>query len=98
MSLLEDLKINVRSFDPGDLEVIKNGMPLRLEPGDTFLVEPEAWHKFHTLDGCIFEEVSTVDQKGDSYYEDPAIARLERVERKTNVDSWRDYFRAKRAI
>lgn len=82
----------------GDLEVVKNGMPQRLEPGDTFLVEQEAWHKFHTLDGCIFEEVSTVDKHGDSFYEDPAIARMERTERKTNVDSWRDYFRAKHAI
>jgi len=82
----------------GDIEVVKNGTPLHLEPGDTFLVEPEAWHKFHTLDGCIFEEVSTTHYNNDSFYEDPTIARMERADRKTNVDSWRDYFRSKHAI
>ncbi len=82
----------------GDLELVVEGERRSLTPGDTFLVEPDTWHKFHTLDGCIFEEVSTTHINNDSFYEDPAIARKERSERKTNVDNWAGYFRAKHAI
>jgi len=82
----------------GDLEVTKDGDPVRLVPGDTFLVEPDAWHKFHTLDGVIFEEVSTTHYNNDSFYEDPQIAKMERAERKTNVDNWLAYFRSQHAL
>ncbi|MBK26607.1 MAG: sialic acid synthase [Halobacteriovorax sp.] len=76
----------------GDLEVEVNGQRSKLLPGDTFLVERGQWHKFHTLDGAIFEEVSTTHFNNDSYYEDQKIAKMERSERKTNVDSWAEAF------
>ncbi len=79
----------------GDLELFKDGQRFEMKPGDTILVEPNEWHKFHTLDGCIFEEISTTHHNNDSFYEDPSIARLERAERKTAVDSWLTYFRAR---
>ena len=82
----------------GDLEVVKDGYPIRLAPGDTFIVEPGAWHKFHTLDGAIFEEVSTTHYNDDSFYQDPAISEMSRDQRKTKVDQWREYFRARHAI
>lgn len=82
----------------GDLEIVKNGFHLSLTPGDTFLVEPESWHKFHTLTGAIIEEISTTHYNNDSFYEDPAIARLERSKRKTNVDNWTNYFRRRHAL
>lgn len=82
----------------GDLEVVKDGYPIRLNPGDTFIVEPGAWHKFHTLDGAIFEEVSTTHYNDDSFYQDPTISQMNRDERKTKVDQWREYFRARHAI
>jgi N-acetylneuraminate synthase len=82
----------------GDLEIVKDGHRMALRPGDTFLVEPNEWHKFHTLDGAIFEEVSTTDHNGDSFYEDPEIARLRRDERKTRVDGWLAYFRSRHAL
>ncbi len=82
----------------GDLEVVKDGHRTSLSPGDTFLVKPNEWHKFHTLGGAIFEEVSTTHHDNDSFYEDPEIARLDRATRKTNVDSWRAYFRSRHAI
>lgn len=72
----------------GDLEVEVEGKKHRLLPGDTLLVERAKWHKFHTLDGCVFEEVSTTHLNSDSFYEDPKIQKLSRQERKTNVDSW----------
>jgi len=73
----------------GELEVEKNGNPIRLHPGDTFLVEPGAWHKFSTLDGVIFEEVSTTHYNDDSFYEDPVIAAKTRADRKTVVENWK---------
>lgn len=82
----------------GDLEIVKDGEKTKLSPGDTFLVAPEEWHKFHTLDGCIFEEVSTTHFNNDSFYEDPKIAAMERDQRKTKVDNWAAYFRARHAV
>ena len=82
----------------GDLEIVKDGNRIALQPGDTLLVEPNQWHKFHTLDGCIFEEVSTTHFNNDSFYEDPSIARMERGQRKTKVDNWLTYFRVQHAL
>jgi N-acetylneuraminate synthase len=82
----------------GDLEIIVNGNRIALTPGDTLLVEPTQWHKFHTLDGCIFEEVSTTHFNNDSFYEDPEISKLSRDQRKTKVDNWFEYFRAKHVL
>lgn len=78
----------------GDLEIVKEGERYAMKPGDTLLVQPNEWHKFHTLDGCIFEEISTTHHNNDSFYEDPNISRLDRAERKTGVDRWLSYFRA----
>lgn len=82
----------------GDLEIVKEGARTQLLPGDTFLVQPNEWHKFHTLDGCVFEEVSTTSHSNDSFYEDPEIARMDRARRKTKVDNWLAYFRSRHAI
>jgi len=79
----------------GDLEIVKNGNSVVMTPGDTFLVEAGAWHKFHTLRGAIIEEVSTTHYNNDSYYEDPRIAGMAREDRKTKVDNWRAYFHSK---
>ena len=72
----------------GQLEVEKNGNPRVLSPGDTFLVEVGQWHKFSTLEGVIFEEISTTHYNDDSYYEDRMIARTKREDRKTIVENW----------
>jgi len=72
----------------GDLEVELEGKRIRPQAGDTILVEPGKWHKFHTLDGAIFEEVSTTHFNNDSFYEDERIARLPREARKTVIPNW----------
>ena len=72
----------------GDLEVELEGNRIKPQPGDTVLVEPGTWHKFHTLDGAIFEEISTTHYNNDSLYEDEYIARLSREERKTVIPNW----------
>jgi len=77
----------------GDLEIVKDGTRFRLNVGDTLLVKPGEWHKFHTLEGCVFEELSSTAYPNDSFYEDPVISRKERHQRKTEVNHWNAYFR-----
>ena len=72
----------------GDLEVELDGKRIKPQVGDALLVRPGEWHKFHTLDGAIFEEVSTTHFDNDSFYEDERIARLSREGRKTVIDNW----------
>lgn len=72
----------------GDLEVNLNGVVHPLKPGDILLVERGTWHSFSTVKGCIFEEVSTTHIIGDSYYEDPKIAALDLMQRKTVLTMW----------
>lgn len=72
----------------GDLEVEIDGQQTRLKVGDTILVHPSQWHKFHTLDGAIFEEISTTHYNDDSFYEDKRIAGIPRGKRKTVVANW----------
>ena len=72
----------------GDLEVELEGHRIKPLPGDTILVKPGEWHKFHTLGGAIFEEVSTTHFNDDSFYEDERLARLPRATRKTIMPNW----------
>ncbi len=72
----------------GDLTVNLNQIDHHLRPGDMLLVERGAWHSFTTQGGAVFEEISTTQLPNDSYYQDPAIAALDPMERKTVVDSW----------
>lgn len=69
----------------GDLEVEKDGEPFMLTEGDLFLVEPNHWHKFSTMKGVIFEEISTTHYNDDSFYEDETIQNLPREDRKTKI-------------
>lgn len=72
----------------GDLEVEKEGRRISLKPGGIVLVNTGEWHKFHTLHGAIFEEISTTHYNDDSFYEDERIARLSREQRKTFLENW----------
>ncbi len=72
----------------GDLEIVLDGYKHKLTPGNCILVKPGQWHKFHTLDGAIIEEVSTTHYNDDSFYEDEKIAQLPREMRKTEMPNW----------
>src|SRR5262245_1036686 len=72
----------------GDLEVVLNNIPVKMKAGQKLLVERGAWHSFSSLNGAIFEEVSTTHVPGDSYYEDERICRLDPMQRKTIVEAW----------
>ena len=72
----------------GDLEVEIDGQSSSLAQGDIATVEKNKWHKFHTLNGVIFEEISTTHFNDDSFYEDDGISSLKREDRKTIVKNW----------
>lgn len=73
----------------GDLEVeILGQESKKLKPGDMQTVLRGEYHSFSSVNGAIFEEVSTQHIKSDSYYRDPEIARLDPMERKTFLKKW----------
>lgn len=74
----------------GDLEIEKNGNKTKLFLGDTFLIKPKEWHKFQTLNGVIFEEVSTTHHNNDSFYQDEYINEMPRENRKTQLTNWKN--------
>jgi N-acetylneuraminate synthase len=72
----------------GELDVVLDGRPRRLLPGDVLTVLPGVWHEFSSATGCVFEELSTTALTDDSFYRDPEIVKLTSVQRKTVVDHW----------
>ena len=72
----------------GDLTVEKEGVTTYMKPGDMQTVLRGEKHNFTSVNGAIFEEVSTTAIKSDSYYDDPRIGRLDPIERKTILRKW----------
>jgi sialic acid synthase SpsE/quercetin dioxygenase-like cupin family protein len=72
----------------GDLQVNLDGTIINMKPGDKLLIERDSWHSFTTINGAIFEEVSTTHIKDDSYYEDESISALDPIQRKTIMETW----------
>jgi N-acetylneuraminate synthase len=72
----------------GELDVVLDGRPRRLLPGDVLTVLPGVWHEFSSETGCVFEELSTTALTDDSFYRDPEIVKLTSAQRKTVVDHW----------
>ena len=67
------------------MEIEKNGNPSLLKEGDIYYVETNQWHKFSTLHGVIFEEISTTHYNDDSFYQDQKINDMPKSKRKTVV-------------
>ncbi|SVE39359.1 uncharacterized protein METZ01_LOCUS492213, partial [marine metagenome] len=72
----------------GDLEVYIEGKVTQLQIGDTLLIKPNQWHKFQTLHGAVFEEISTHHYDNDSFYEDERITMIPKESRKTKIPNW----------
>lgn len=72
----------------GEVEMELDGRRKTLRAGDVQVVQRGVKHRFWTVDGVIFEEVSTTHFNDDSMYEDPKIAKLPREMRKTKLDNW----------
>jgi sialic acid synthase SpsE/quercetin dioxygenase-like cupin family protein len=72
----------------GEMVSELDGRQKVLKPGDTLTVLPGVWHRFWTVTGCVFEEISTTAYPNDSVYRDPNINKLSSAQRKTLVDHW----------
>lgn len=72
----------------GDLECVVDNKKIHMKPGDCQTVLRNVSHSFKSKDGAIFEEISTTHIKGDSYYEDPVISKMDLMERKTIIRDW----------
>ena len=75
----------------GALELTVDGRRKSLVPGDIQVIQQGVWHDFWSQSGVIFEEISTTHFNDDSYYEDKAINRIKRSDRKTVVNHWGRY-------
>lgn len=83
-------KIKEETFQvlSGTLDLTVDGEKYSLAAGEIFTVERGLPHSFTSVDGCIFEEVSTTHARNDSYYEDKKISELDPMERKTILTEW----------
>lgn len=72
----------------GDLNCEINGKVCALKAGDVQTVLRGDMHSFSSVYGAVFEEISTTHMKGDSYYEDTEIAKMDIMERKTIIKDW----------
>lgn len=73
----------------GDLTVEIEGKSAKhMKPGDMQTVLRGEYHAFSSINGAIFEEVSTQHMKSDSYYREQKISDLDPMERKTFLKKW----------
>ena len=59
----------------GEVELEADGQTTHLTPGQCYTLRPGVRHAFSSASGAVIEEVSTHDENGDSYFDDPAIVR-----------------------
>src|SRR3989344_8136120 len=69
----------------GELDINLAGRIKKLYPGDVQVIQRGVPHSFWTETGAIFEEISTTHHNEDSIYEDQAINKIPREERKTKL-------------
>lgn len=72
----------------GDLECVVNDKKYFLKPGDILTVKRMDVHSFSSINGAVFEEISTTHIKGDSFYSDQNISKQDYMQRKTIVKDW----------
>ena len=83
-------KIKEETFQilSGTLDLTIEGVTHHLNPGEIYTVERFKPHSFSSVDGCVFEEISTTHARNDSYYDDPSIQKLDPMDRKTILTEW----------
>lgn len=72
----------------GRLDLTLGGKRMVVGPGEIVTVQPGVWHEFSSVQGCVFDEISTHHDLGDSVYRDPRIASSSPEKRKTRVSNW----------
>ena len=64
----------------GDVRMIVGGDVTDMGPSDKVTLAPGAWHAFSSEEGAVIEEITTHQEKDDSYFEDPTISRYMEIE------------------
>lgn len=59
----------------GEMSLVLNGKAQNMSVGDMVTVARGVKHSFGTETGVVFEEISTTDHVGDSFYDDDAITK-----------------------
>ncbi len=72
----------------GTMELSLGDVTKTVAAGEVITVERGVPHAFSSINGCIFEEVSSTHIKNDSYYEDESISKKDLLERKTIMKEW----------
>lgn len=72
----------------GSLDLTVEDKTYHLNPGEIFTVEKTKLHSFTSVEGCVFEEISSTHYRNDSFYADPIIQALDPMERKTILRDW----------
>jgi sialic acid synthase SpsE/mannose-6-phosphate isomerase-like protein (cupin superfamily) len=70
----------------GNLTVTLNGVTKDYSVGEMIVVEPNAPHSFESVNGAVFEEISSTHLINDSFYSDPLIGGYS--DRKTHITYW----------
>ncbi len=70
----------------GELELLLDGKPQILGPGDVVTVMPGVRHAFRSAGGAVVEEISSTHFKNDSFYTDEAINKNQN--RKSVLTYW----------
>ena len=73
----------------GKLLINIEGVEREYPHGEIVVVERGQKHSFRSVDGTVFEEVSTTHYKDDSFYDDQAI--MDNKDRKTEMTFWSDW-------
>lgn len=69
----------------GKLEVERDEQTYLLLPGESLSIERGQTHSFSTVEGAVFEEISTTYVQNDSVYENEKIGLTTYKERKTLI-------------
>ncbi|MCM8763863.1 MAG: N-acetylneuraminate synthase family protein [Candidatus Omnitrophica bacterium] len=73
----------------GDLIISLEGVEKKYNKGDMIIIERGKKHSFSSLNGAIFEEISTTHFPEDSFYDDERIEKNK--DRKTYMTFWSDW-------
>ena len=72
----------------GTLNLVLEEKNIELKAGEIMTVERFAKHCFSSVNGCIFEEISTTHMRNDSFYDDVKINEIDSMCRKTVLSDW----------
>jgi N-acetylneuraminate synthase len=83
-------KIKEETFQvlSGVLKLQLDEQEINIVAGKIVTIERGVKHSFTSSTGCIFEEISTTHRLKDSFYDDPLIAQIDAMSRKTILKDW----------